>query len=320
MANAPWVKLALQLNGAGGATPISLSEPLPSQGAPLWIHLDYTFDEAYAWLESRLDVPNTVVEALFATDTRPRAADVGGGLLIYLRGVNLAPGARPEDMIAVRLWIRNGLIISTQKRQLLTLSEIATELEQGEGARTPSDLVKRLVDGLIWRMEDVIERIEDQVGDCAEMLESKPDKALTHEISRLRRRVVTLRRYLAPQREAIARLQNDARIDREDAEIIREAGERLQRLLEDLDAARDHATLLQEEVFSVQNEAINDRMYLLAIISALFLPLAFLTGLFGINVGGLPGLDDPNAFWWFSGSLVVIATGILVWMARRRWF
>ncbi|MGB1496982.1 CorA family divalent cation transporter, partial [Alloalcanivorax venustensis] len=196
----------------------------------------------------------------------------------------------------------------------------ATELEQGEGARTPSDLVKRLVDGLIWRMEDVIERIEDQVGDCADLLETRPDKALTHEISSLRRRAVTLRRYLAPQREAIARLQNDARIDRDDAEIIREAGERLQRLLEDLDAARDHATLLQEEVFSVQNEAINDRMYLLAIISALFLPLGFLTGLFGINVGGLPGVDNPEAFWWFAGSLVVIAAGILVWMARRRWF
>ena len=320
MANAPWVKLALQLNGAGAANPIALSEPLPSQGGPLWIHLDYTFDEAREWLEHLPDVPDTVVEALFAADTRPRAADVGGGLLIYLRGVNLAPGARPEDMIALRLWIRNGLIVSTQKRQLMTLSEIATELEQGEGARTPSDLVKRLVDGLIWRMEDVIERIEDQVGECADLLETRPDKALTHEISSLRRRAVTLRRYLAPQREAIARLQNDARIDRDDAEIIREAGERLQRLLEDLDAARDHATLLQEEVFSVQNEAINDRMYLLAIISALFLPLGFLTGLFGINVGGLPGVEDPEAFWWCAGALVVIAAGILVWMARRRWF
>ena len=320
MTNAPWVKLALQLNGAGGATPISLSEPLPSQGGPLWIHLDYTFEAGREWLESRPDVPDTVVEALFATDTRPRAADVGGGLLIYLRGVNLAPGARPEDMIAVRLWIRNGLIVSTQKRQLMTLSEIVTELEQGEGACTPSDLVKRLVDGLIWRMEDVIERIESQVGDCADLLETRPDKALTHEISSVRRRAVTLRRYLAPQREAIARLQNDGRMDREDAEIIRAAGERLQRLLEDLDAARDHATLLQEEVFSVQNEAINDRMYLLAIISALFLPLGFLTGLFGINVGGLPGVEDPEAFWWFGGSLVVIAAGILVWMARRRWF
>ena len=320
MTEAPWVRLALQLDGAGGAKPFSLSEPLPSQGGPLWIHLGYTFDEARDWLETLPDVPYTVVEALFATDTRPRAADVGGGLLIYLRGVNLAPGARPEDMIAVRLWIRDGLIISTQKRQLMTLTEIVTELERGEGARTPSDLVQRLVDGLIWRMEDVIERIEDQVGDCADLLETRPDKALTHEISSLRRRAVTLRRYLAPQREAIARLQNDARIDREDAEIIREAGERLQRLLEDLDAARDHATLLQEEVFSVQNEAINDRMYLLAIISALFLPLGFLTGLFGINVGGLPGVEDPDAFWWFGGALVVIAAGILVWMARRRWF
>ncbi len=320
MANPPWVKLALRLDGAGGATPFPVSEPLPRGAGPLWVHLDYTFDEARDWLEQRPDVPDTVVEALFAAETRPRAADVGGGLLIYLRGVNLAPGARPEDMIAVRLWIRDGLIVSTQKRQLVTVSEIASELERGEGARTPSDLVKRLVDGLIWRMEDVIEHIEDQVGDCADLLENHPDKALTHQISSLRRRAVTLRRYLAPQREAIARLQNDARIDREDAEIIREAGECLQRLLEDLDAARDHATLLQEEVFSVQNEAINDRMYLLAIISALFLPLAFLTGLFGINVGGLPGLDDPNAFWWFSGSLVVIAAGILVWMIRRRWF
>ena len=91
MANAPWVKLALQLNGAGGATPISLSAPLPSQGGPLWIHLDYTVDEAYEWLQNRPDVPVSVLEALFATDTRPRAADVGGGLLIYLRGVNLAP-------------------------------------------------------------------------------------------------------------------------------------------------------------------------------------------------------------------------------------
>ena len=79
MANAPWVKLALQLNGAGGATPISLSAPLPSQGGPLWIHLDYTVDEAYEWLQNRPDVPVSVLEALFATDTRPRAADVGGG-------------------------------------------------------------------------------------------------------------------------------------------------------------------------------------------------------------------------------------------------
>jgi zinc transporter len=104
-----------------------------------------------------------------------------------------------------------------------------------------------------------------------------------------------------------------------DALLLREAGDRLQRLLEDLDAAREHATLLQEEVFSVQNEAINDRMYLLAMISALFLPLGFLTGLFGINVGGLPGVEDPAGFWWFMAGIGVVSVGVLLWMRKRRW-
>jgi len=49
------------------------------------------------------------------------------------------------------------------------------------------------------------------------------------------------------------------------------------------------------------------------------LPLGFLTGLFGINVGGLPGVEDPNAFWWFCSGVAVIALGVGVWMRKRRW-
>ncbi|ASK33932.1 zinc transporter ZntB [Alcanivorax sp. N3-2A] len=315
-----WVKFSLQLDGAGGAVPFTLQERLPDTGSPVWVHLDYTFSEAREWLERQTAVPEAAVEALLAQETRPRVSDVGGGLLVYLRGVNLYPDARPEDMIAVRLWVKDRLVISTQKRQLFTLTEITEDLAKGQGPTSASQLLAWLVDGLIWRMEEVIERIEDLVGECSDSLEHSPDRALTHAISSVRRRAIALRRYLAPQREAITRLQTDTRLERHDSELIREAGDRLQRLVEDLDAARDQATLLQEEVFAIQNEAINDRMYLLAIISAIFLPLGFLTGLFGINIGGMPGVEDPHAFWWFVGFLVVISLGLLFWMIRRRWF
>ncbi|MBL7248923.1 CorA family divalent cation transporter [Alloalcanivorax marinus] len=318
--NPPWAKLALQLDGAGGAEPFTLGERLPERREPVWVHLDYTADDAYQWLLAQPSIPDAVAEALVTPDTRPRAAEVGGGLLVYLRGVNLYPDARPEDMIAIRLWLKDNLIISTQKRQLFTVNEISDNLLKGEGPASGSELLAWLVDGLTWRMEDVIERLEDLVGQCSDALEHSPDRALTHAISGVRRRAIALRRYLAPQREAISRLQGDARLDRDDAEMVREAGDRLTRLVEDLDAARDQATLLQEEVFSVQNEAINDRMYLLAIISAIFLPLGFLTGLFGINIGGMPGVEDPNAFWWFLGFLGVISVFLLLWMVRQRWF
>ncbi|KAF0806349.1 magnesium/cobalt transporter CorA [Alcanivorax xiamenensis] len=319
MTDPGWLKFALRLDGKGGATPF---EPQLSAGdhATRWIHLDYTRPESRDWLEARADIPMVVSEALLTPETRPRVSEVGGGLLVYLRGVNLSPDARPEDMIAVRLWVRDGLVISTQKRTLKSLTELVEALYAGEGPATPSELLAGLVDGLVWRMEDAIEQIEDQVAAFSEQLESRPgSREQTRRIGALRRRAITLRRYMAPQRDALIKLHGDSRIRSGDAETIREATDRLQRLLEDLDAAREHATLLQEEVFSAQNETINDRMYLLAIISAIFLPLGFLTGLFGINVGGLPWLEDPNGFWWFSGMLAITSTGILLWMIRRRW-
>jgi zinc transporter len=317
MSDNNWLKIALQLTGNGGAQPLDPQQQL-ADTTGYWVHLDYTREESEQWLQNEA-VPQAVIDALTAAETRPRASEVAGGVLVYLRGVNLNPGARPEDMIALRMWVSPGGLISTQKRTLLSVEAVRKTLESQQGPESISALVAELIDQLIWRMEEVIENLELEVEACAQQLEESPTASLTSHLSLLRRRAITLRRYLAPQREALIKLQNESLFAAADTLLIREATDRLQRLLEDLDAAREHATLLQEEVFSVQNEAINDRMYLLAIISALFLPLGFLTGLFGINVGGLPGVEDPNAFWWFCSGVAVIALGVGVWMRKRRW-
>ncbi len=317
MVDSNWLKIALQLDGQGGALQLDPQQTLVEHPA-YWVHLDYTRDESQIWLQDH-SVPKAVIDALTAAETRPRASEVAGGILVYLRGVNLNPGARPEDMIALRMWVGPDGLVSTQKRSLLSVDAVHQSLDSQQGPVTISALVAELVDQLIWRMEEVIENLESEVEGCALQLEESPTSVLTPQLSLLRRRAITLRRYLAPQREALFKLQNEPFFAGPDAMLMREATDRLQRLLEDLDAAREHATLLQEEVFSVQNEAINDRMYLLAIISAIFLPLGFLTGLFGINVGGLPGVDNPDAFWWFCSSVALIGAGLAIWMRKRRW-
>lgn len=315
-----WLKLAMELDGRGGARPFDPVCRLPETGATLWISLDYSLIETRNWLAAQPEIPESVADALVAEDTRPRTTRVGEGLLICLRGVNLYPDARPEDLIAVRLWIRDGLIISSHKRPLLALSEIGDQLLAGKGPVDAWQMLAWLTDILTRRFEDVVERIEVRLDEYSELLETSPDRALTHAISSVRRRTITLRRYLAPQREAISRLQAAARLAPDDGERVQETGERLQRLVETLDAIRDQATLLQEEVFAIQNEVTNDRMYLLAAITAVFLPLTFLTGLFGINVGGMPGADDPHAFWWFVGALTVMALLVLLRMIHLHWF
>jgi zinc transporter len=100
---------------------------------------------------------------------------------------------------------------------------------------------------------------------------------------------------------------------------LREEADRVTRYVEDLDAARERAAVTQEELGNRLSEQLNSRMYVLSVVAAIFLPLGFLTGLFGINVGGIPMAENPQGFIDIVLMLLLI-TGLQVVLFRwRRW-
>jgi zinc transporter len=133
----------------------------------------------------------------------------------------------------------------------------------------------------------------------------------------LRRQAISLRRYLSPQREAMARLLADTGgwLSEPDRLVIREAADRLQRLLEDIDLAREHATIAQEDLQSRLSDRLGRRMYVLAVITCLFLPLTFITGLFGVNLGGIPGAHHELGFATFF--LLTLGFGLVLTLLLR---
>ena len=137
----------------------------------------------------------------------------------------------------------------------------------------------------------------------------------------LRRKTARMRRYLAPQREALDQLSRITGSVFSDDELpdFREEANRLTLLLEDLDLVRERAMVAQEEYLAVLAHEQNARMLLLSIIAAVFLPLSFLTGLMGMNVAGLPGTVSPSAFWLVSFIMLAIAVVILVLLRRKGW-
>ena len=100
---------------------------------------------------------------------------------------------------------------------------------------------------------------------------------------------------------------------------IREVTDSLIRYLEDLDSARDRASVTQEELANRISEQMNVRMYVLSLVAAIFLPLGFLTGLLGINVGGIPGAENK----WAFGIFIVILIGVVVlqilFFKKKKW-
>ena len=101
---------------------------------------------------------------------------------------------------------------------------------------------------------------------------------------------------------------------------LRESADRISRYVEDLEANRDRAAVTQEELATRLAESMNRISYLLTIVAAVFLPLGFLTGLLGINVGGIPLAEDTRGFVIICGVLLVIGIGQLCYFRSRKWF
>jgi zinc transporter len=288
----------------------------------LWYHFDYSQQHVQQWMQQSSELPELVVEALLQTETRPRCVAQDNGLMIFLRGVNLNPGADPEDMVSMRMWGSEHRIISLRMRRMMSFDSIRDAITRGAGPTTPGEFIVMLVEKLLDRVSEVIEELYDQVDELENSMLIATNEELRYQLTDIRQQAIALRRFLAPQREALNRLsvERSAIFSDENRLHLREDSDRLTRLVEDLDAARERSTVIHESLVGRLAEQTNHRMYVLSIIAAIFLPLSFATGLLGINVGGIPGAESPLGFVVTVVLMAGIAAGLWAFFRWRHWF
>ncbi len=315
---------ALLLDRNGSAKELSYddinSNQLPNNGI-LWVHFDYSSQMAKDWIRNKSGIDSVAMDALLTEETRPRTTILNDSFLIALRGVNLNPNSKPEDMVSIRLFISDNLIITTKRRNLLSVDEIIDSLKKGVGPKSSSEFLNELTYRVTSRMENVIGELEDRTDFLEESLVDFKDLKFRSELLAIRRETIILRRYLFPQKEAISKLYHDkvTWLNEYEKLELRETNDQVMRYIEELDTIKDKVALIQEDLANKLSEQMNKKMYVLSIISVIFLPLSFLTGLLGINVGGIPGAENENAFYIFIGVLALIVTTQLIIFKKNRW-
>jgi len=283
-----------------------------------WIHLKRGTPEAQAWLDA-CGLSRFLIQALTEEETRPRCIVDDEGTLLILRGVNLAAGAEPEDMVSIRFFTDGKRVISVWRRPLISINDLLAAVARGNGPVSPGDLIAKVALRLADRADPIVAALNDRVDDLEDAVLDEDVSATRRDLADVRRMSILIRRFMFPQRDALTTLEIEDLhwLTRADRTRIREAGERATRLAEELEAIRDRATVVHEQIMDMRAEAMNRSMYALAIITAIFLPLGLLTGLLGINVGGMPGADNPDAFWIVCailGALVVVQAAVFRWL------
>ncbi len=313
---------AYRLDGSGGGRLLAAEElETPPDDGTYWIHLDRSAPDAEQWVRKESGIDPVAAEALLAEDTRPREARLADGLLVILRGVNLNPGADPDDMLSLRMWIDAHRLVSLRHHRFLAVQDVRELLDEGRGPTSAGDLLVHLAERLGERMSDVLGGLGDTLDALEEDVISDESHEIRPKLARVRREAISLRRYLAPQRDVLARLQSERVEWLTDVDRIRmrEAADRMTRYVEDLDAIRDRAAVTQDELNNRLSERMNKTMYVLSLVAAVFLPLGLLTGLLGINVGGIPWADDPTGFVVVTVLLLLVAGGLFWLFKWLRW-
>ncbi|ENY72430.1 zinc transporter [Aeromonas diversa CDC 2478-85] len=311
---------SLTLDGRGGQQPLPVGADLPA-GAPAWVHLDYGNPESARWLMHTPLLGEAAREALLGQSSRPKLVKLGETILLILRGVNHNQGQRPEEMVALRIFITPDLIISSRRRPLLSEKDVFDSLQLAAGPANPADWLVEVCDALTDRAGEFVEDLHDEILTLEELVLSREMPGNGH-LGRIRKQLILIRRYLSPQRDLVARLANEkiGWLDEDDRRRLLDIADRLRRWLDDLDAGIARTAVLADEVNNLMAEATNRRAYQMSVMALLFLPASFLTGLFGINLGGMPGAESPTAFWVFCSALLVMGGMLAVWLKLRRWW
>ena len=314
---------AYLLDGKGGGEAVdwkAIDNWNPSQGL-LWIHLDLKMDDTRVWLENESGLHQITRESLLDQDTRPRNIVSDEGLLLILRGVNCNPGEDPEDMVAIRMLFSEHRIITTRYRRVMAVQDINNAINANKGPCSAGDFLVMVAERIADRMGEIVADIDDSVDELEDTVLTAEIHELRSILADLRRKAISLRRYIAPQRDVLFRLIQEriSFLNDIDRAHLREVAERTARFVEDVDSARDRASITQEELNNKLSEQMNKAIYTLSIVAAIFLPLGLLTGLLGINVGGIPGAENRWAFALVVLILIGIAAGLLVWFKKIKW-
>ncbi|UFH51544.1 zinc transporter ZntB [Pseudomonas sp. KNUC1026] len=317
---------ALVLDGQGGARPLSYEQLPGLELGPqesLWLHWDRSHPEAQGWLRERSGLSEFVCDLLLEENTRPRLVTLPDEqVLLFLRGVNLNPGAQPEDMVSLRIFAEAQRVISLRLRPLRATDELIAQLRMGKGPRTASELILYMAQHLTERIQTLVDTLTDHVDGEEDRIDADDRYQPDHSgLLQVRRRAAALRRFLAPQRDIYGQL---ARVKlpwfvEDDGDYWSELNNSLTRYLEELELTRERVALLLESEDRRLSERMNRTMYRFGVITGIFLPMTFLTGLLGINVGGIPGSGSPYGFTATCLLLLALAAGQWLIFRRLRW-
>ncbi|MDX2241698.1 MAG: magnesium/cobalt transporter CorA [Leptolyngbyaceae cyanobacterium bins.302] len=273
-----------------------------------------------------------VLEDIVNVPQRPKVEEHGNQLLIIARMVTLHEDDRTFESEQVSLILGRHYLLTVQEEPRYDcFGPIRERIRTGKGAirRSGSDyLAYALIDSIIDGFFPVLEAYGEQLEDLEDEVVSNPTRSTLQKVHDIRRELLTLRRAIWPQRDSINALIRDGNelLSKEVLVYLRDCYDHTIQVLDMVETYREVASSLMDVYLSSVSNRMNEIMKFLTVISAIFIPLTFIAGVYGMNFNTEKSpFNMPELNWYFGYPLCIafmaaIAGGLVFIFWRRGWF
>jgi magnesium transporter len=296
----------------------------PDSAAVIWVDLaSPTTEEGTSILKDVFHFHELAVEDALSELEYPKVESYGSYLYLILHRIDFSAPEHCFKTHDVDFFLgRNYLVTihSGDSRSIAHISEVCqrNSMALGEGAAA---LLHRIVDSMVDNYRPETEELSDRL-DALEERVFDGNVNLAKDILNFKKDVASLRRVVQPQRDVVGRLarREFPFVDEQIAYRFRDVHDHLVRIADESMVFQDRITSLLDANLAIVSNQLNSIMKILTVIATIFMPLTFITGLYGMNVD-LPhfGFGGVRMFWALMGVMVAVVVAMLVFFRRRAW-
>ena len=304
------------------ARPISPSEiatALPPGDGVTWLHFRLADARAERFLLTSELMPTALRKRITEHDAHTVVEPTADGLMVVVSDFSFEHADDAGEAAVLWGFATAHSFVTARMRASQSADLLRIAFREGLKAGSGFEVVAALFEQRNTVLRQVAARQTDEVNEIEDEILRGDIKAQRQSLGRVRRQCARIRRHFAPEHGALRKLllRPPTWMERADEERLRSEADELGDLIGDTNELYERAKLLQEELAGQLAEKTSDRLYLLSILTAVFLPMTLISGIFGMNVAGLPGTEGASGFFW-SMVLLLGSGGLTLWLLRRK--
>src|SRR6185369_4396147 len=292
----------------------------PPAGTTRWIDLRGQDEPSLKRLADRFGFHPLTIEDCLHVDQRPKLEEYGDYLFIVIHGFS-CPTGKAHDVVPHELhaFLGTNYLVTVHADAIEPL-ERTWQRVAGEPAlgRRGSDFLTYLVaDGVVDANFPILDLVSDHLEEIENAVLERAQRSDLARIFSLKRTLVEMRKVLSPERDVFSLLakRGDPRVSEKTSLYFRDIYDHLSRIAEGLEAARDLLGNAMDAYLSMSANRTNEIMKRLTLLSAVFLPLTFITGFFGQNFEHLPFHSDALMYSMVA-ACALIPTAMVILFKR----